>query len=98
MSLSYGLQMKKCSSVDTQVVDDSWILDSGASRHMTSNRDWYSSWTPLQEPNNVVVGNNARCLAKGTGTVFLKASLSSVVHARSQEESIVHFCTDQQGS
>ena len=28
-----------CSSVDTQVVDDSWILDSGASRHMTSNRD-----------------------------------------------------------
>ena len=26
---------------------DSWILDSGASRHMTSNKGWYSSWKPL---------------------------------------------------
>ena len=69
-----------CSSVDTQVVDDSWILDSGASRHMTSNRDWYSSWTPLQEPINVVVGNNARCPAKGTGTISLKATTGETKH------------------
>jgi hypothetical protein len=41
---------------------------------MTSNHDWYNSWTPLQEPINVVVGNNARCSAKGTGTVSLKAT------------------------
>ena len=67
-----------CSSVDTQVKDDLWILDSGASRHITSNCDWYSSWTLLQEPINVVVGNNARCPAKGIGTASLKATTGGV--------------------
>ena len=84
-----------CSSVDTQVKDDLWILDSGASRHMTSNRDWYSSWTPLQEPINVVVGNNARCPAKGTGTVSIKATtggpkyLSQVLYVPNLKKNLV---------
>ena len=55
MSLNYGSQLKNSSSVDTQVVDDSWILDSGASRHMPNNRDWYSSWHERFGHLNVVM-------------------------------------------
>ncbi|KAH7424974.1 hypothetical protein KP509_11G035000, partial [Ceratopteris richardii] len=50
-------------------VDEPWILDSGASRHMTSKKDWYSSLVPLREPINVVVGNDPKCPAEGTGTI-----------------------------
>ena len=55
--LELRIMAEVCSSIDTQVINDSWILDIGASRHMANNRDWYSSWTPLQEPVNVVVNN-----------------------------------------
>lgn len=63
-----------CSSAQVPHVDDSWILDSGASRHMTSKKDWYSSWKPLQEPINVIVGNNAKCPAEGSGTISFVAA------------------------
>ena len=63
-----------CSSAQVPHVDDSWILDSGASRHMTSKKDWYSSWKPLQEPINVIVGNNAKCPAEGLGTISFVAA------------------------
>ena len=51
--------------------NDSWLLDSGPSRHMTRNKDWYSSFKPLQEPMNVTIDNNAKCLVEGTGTIAL---------------------------
>ena len=68
------------SSVDTHVVDDFGILDSGASRHMTNNLDWYNSCRPLQKPIKVVVGNNAQCPAKGTTTISLKATTDETKH------------------
>ena len=63
-----------CSSAHTPAVDESWILDSGASRHMTSKKNWYSSWKPLQEPINVIVGNDARIPTKGLGNISFLAS------------------------
>lgn len=58
-----------CSSTEVSTTNDSWLLDTGASHHMTRNKDWYSSFKPLQEPMNVTVGNNAKCLVEGTGTI-----------------------------
>ena len=58
-----------CSSTEVSTTNDSWLLDSGASRHMTRKKDWYSSFKPLQEPMNVTVGNNAKCPVEGTGTI-----------------------------
>lgn len=63
-----------CSSAQAPLDDGSWILDSGASRHMTSKKEWYSSWEPLQEPINVIIGNNAKCPAEGSGSISFIAS------------------------
>ena len=60
-----------CSSTEVSTTNDSWLLDSGASRHMTRNKDWYTSFKPLQEPMNVTVGNNAKCPMEGTGSIAL---------------------------
>ncbi|KAH7434151.1 hypothetical protein KP509_06G003000 [Ceratopteris richardii] len=58
-----------CSSAEDSATDGSWLLDSGASRHITSRKDLYNSRQPLEESIMVKVGNNARCLAKGKGTM-----------------------------
>ena len=63
-----------CSSAHTPAVDESWILDSGASQHMTNKKNWYSSWKPLQEPINVIVGNDAKIPAEGLGNISFLAS------------------------
>ncbi|XP_057969584.1 uncharacterized protein LOC131158743 [Malania oleifera] len=35
-------------------------------------KDWHGSLKPLHEPINVIVGNNAKCLVEGIGSIFLK--------------------------
>jgi hypothetical protein len=52
--------------------DSSWIIDSGASRHMTSHNDWYTSLWPTGEELKVSVGNRAKCPVKGVGTISFK--------------------------
>ena len=58
-----------CSSAQASKSDDSWVLDSGATRHMTSKKEWLHSLRPLRESINVTVGNNAKCPVEGSGTV-----------------------------
>lgn len=67
-----------CSSTHESTSDCSWVLDSGASRHMTSEKSLYSSMQPLQEPIIVKVGNNAKCPAEGTGSVSFVDSNGTV--------------------
>ncbi|MCO5583452.1 hypothetical protein L7F22_037363 [Adiantum nelumboides] len=40
--------------------DSSWILDSSASRHITSHKEWFSSPKPLKESIQVAVGNDTK--------------------------------------
>ena len=54
--------------------DDSWIIDSGASRHMTSRKDWYTSLQSIENDILVAVGNDAKCPTKGKGTIALKSN------------------------
>ena len=52
--------------------DDAWIIDSGASRHMTNHNDWYTSLGPTGDELKVSVGNGAKCPVKGVGTISFK--------------------------
>lgn len=47
-----------CSSMEEVSHNSSWVLDSGASCHMTGEKSLYSSMQPLEEPVTVTVGNN----------------------------------------
>ena len=58
----------------TTAFDESWIIDSGASRHMTNHKEWYKTLRPTEQSILVAVGNDAKCPAKGTGTISFVSS------------------------
>lgn len=51
--------------------DSSWVIDSGATCHITSQRDYYSSYTP-GDFGDVKMGNNGLSKVVGIGDICLK--------------------------
>ena len=62
------------SSIDIQ---NSWIADSGANKHMSHNFQWFSSYTPLPSatswPVTAIAGH--QCYVAGTGTIKILVQL-----------------------
>ena len=56
--------------------NSSWIIDSGASRHMTNNSEHFSKSCELVKPIKIEVGDGRSVLATAIGTVNLNAKLS----------------------
>ena len=51
--------------------DNTWYFDTGATHHMTNNRQSIKNYNPLPSPIPVVFGNNGRLNALGKGDVNL---------------------------
>ncbi|CAH9096206.1 unnamed protein product [Cuscuta epithymum] len=63
-----------CSDLDMVNIahdDSSWVVDNGATCHVTSQRDFYSSYTPGNF-GNVRMGNNGLSKIAGIGDICLK--------------------------
>ena len=52
-----------------------WIVDSGASTHMSSQRKWFITYEKLLEPRRVWLGDEHFILAVGTGRVRLTVTV-----------------------
>lgn len=85
-----------CAKADhSSAPDDSWIIDSGAFQHMTSQKDWYTSLQPAGDAIIVAFENNAKCPAKGTCIISFVSSngitkkLSNVLYVPDIERNIV---------
>ncbi|XP_057250825.1 uncharacterized protein LOC130591517 [Beta vulgaris subsp. vulgaris] len=52
-------------------VDDSWWIDSGASRHVCNNKDFFKSLKDLDDGPILYMGNDSTVKAKGIGQVEL---------------------------
>ena len=52
--------------------NEPWIIDSGALRHMTSHKDWYTSLHLVGNEILVAGGNDAKCPTKGKGMIAHK--------------------------
>lgn len=50
---------------------DSWIIDSGASSHMTPQKECFSDYIPFDTQEKVGLGDGRVVQALGTGTVYL---------------------------
>lgn len=50
-----------------------WICDSGASMHMTHQKDWFSKISPVEKSMAVKVADNRIIHAIGTGTIEIQA-------------------------
>ena len=57
--------------VASDVSSSDWVLDSGASFHMTPNGNCFSSYVN-KEGNSIVMGNGAVCKSQGIGSVQIQ--------------------------
>jgi hypothetical protein len=46
-----------------------WLIDTGASQHMTMQRSWFSSFSELTHPTNVNFGDGLQLKAAGIGSI-----------------------------
>jgi hypothetical protein len=53
-----------------------WLIDSGFSRHMTGDRRWFSSLTPVMTKEYVTFGNNGKGRVLSVGTVKVSESVT----------------------
>ena len=48
-------------------LQERWVIDSGASRTMSSNRSWFTQFSPLASPIEIVLGDNSSIWGTGVG-------------------------------
>ncbi len=52
-----------------------WVVDSGCTSHMSSNRRWFHTFRELDTPKNVWLGDESFILATGIGQIFVDLHL-----------------------
>jgi hypothetical protein len=50
-------------------LEDTWLMDSIFSQHMTGNEKWFSSLTPLSHKEYVTFGDDKKGKVLGTGVI-----------------------------
>jgi hypothetical protein len=50
-------------------LEDMWLMDSDCSRHMTGNKKWFSSLTPLSHKKYVTFGDDKKGKVLGTDVI-----------------------------
>jgi hypothetical protein len=50
-------------------LEDMWLMDFGCSRHLTGNKKWFSSPTPLSHKEYVTFGNEKKGKVLGTDVI-----------------------------
>ncbi|KAG9081109.1 hypothetical protein FRC06_005815 [Ceratobasidium sp. 370] len=86
-------------AIETQSSNAPWLLDSGASRHMTPHRHWFATYQVLTTPVQIRVGDRSRIPAIGVGRIFVSlknrhgeesdAVIKAVLHVLSLHASLM---------
>jgi hypothetical protein len=50
-------------------LENTWLMDSGCSRHMTDNKKWFCILTPLSHKEYVTFGDDKKDKMFGTGII-----------------------------
>ncbi|KAG5460218.1 MAG: hypothetical protein BJ554DRAFT_7759, partial [Olpidium bornovanus] len=58
-------------TIEGRCLEDEWIVDSGASCHMSGNRRYFTSFIPLDSQAAVELGDNTQLGVEGHGAVHL---------------------------
>lgn len=61
-------------------LQDKWVIDSGASRTMSSNRSWFAHFTPLASPIEIVLGDNSSIWGTGVGRISVRMQANGKWH------------------
>ena len=57
--------------------DEPWLMDLGASHHMTLNKHLFNEYMPLQKQVMIKLGNENIIYAEGKGTIRIKLDVNS---------------------
>ena len=57
--------------------ENQWYIDSGSSKHMTSDKEKLHSYNALEKEKSVSFGNDTLAVIKGKGSVFLKEKVKA---------------------
>ena len=55
-----------------------WVLDTGASYHMCPNKDWFTSYEPI-DGGNVLMADDSVCKIVGIGSIKLRTHVGKIV-------------------
>src|SRR6184192_1852345 len=78
--------------------DSSWCIDSGATQHITSNKESLSTYEILEPPRKIYLADNHIIMAKGIGNIPLQlivngkmtaATLHEVLHAPDIHDNLI---------
>jgi len=78
------------------------MLDSGATYHVCSRREWFSNFENLGE--GVIMGNDHTCQMVGIGTIRIKMfdrvvrELTEVIYSSNEEESYLSWSHGVKGA
>jgi hypothetical protein len=50
-------------------LEDTWLMDFGCSRHITGNKKWFSSFTPLSHKEYVTFGDDKKGKMLGSSVI-----------------------------
>ncbi len=64
----------------THISQDTWLIDNGASRHMTSNQEVLSNLSNEDMIAQIVLGNDIKFTAKGTGSASFILDTGDIVY------------------
>jgi hypothetical protein len=83
-----------CASMNSE-----WILDSACSYHVCINKDWFSTYEPVQNGGLLRMGNNAPCEVVGIGSVKIRMhdgmtrTLTDVRHVPNMFRNLISLST-----
>ncbi|RVX08108.1 hypothetical protein CK203_014665 [Vitis vinifera] len=71
-----------CINASHRVYDDSWIIDSGATNHMTSKSQLFHIYTPSPSNKKIAVANGSLATIVGFGDIYITPILilKNVLH------------------
>lgn len=55
--------------------DRAWITDTGATDHITDNKDWFTSFECFKTPLKINIGDQTTMVALGKGTIKFEAAV-----------------------
>ena len=91
MALSSTPSFSFCINASNKVYDDSWVIDSGATDHMTPKSQLFHTYIPSPSNKKIAVANGSLATVVGFGDIYITPTLilKNVPHVPKLSASLV---------
>ena len=72
-----------------------WLTDSGASRHITNRREWFSEYRELTDGGTVSLGDDKECRVIGEGTIKIEKFVDGAWYPSEIKKSVVYSADEE---